>query len=249
MIDDRLREAAGQLRATSVDDVPALGRRRRPITPLVVCAVLVLGGVWVARAALHRSTPGPPAVSTVTEAPTTSTAVPAAIIPPVPCFEQAPPPPTAPGQTFPDPTVPEGGYIRPDGSLVCGEERTAIIEGLLADVPVPAGFEVPSYGTTGPGWRSLVYEVSSAVVCAWLDEWFIAQDAGDTAGMESAAHALDTANTWDMLNRDFMASHAEYLQTWVDAVNGRGGVVSGAGDVTPTRERAESALACRWRHR
>lgn len=252
MIDDRLREAARDLRRAVPSEAPPLGRRHhRPVALLVSCAVLFLGGLWAVRADWRRPTPTPPAVSAITTVPPNTTA-PVAIVPVVPCAQQAAPPPQPPDPgsgTVVDTTPPDGGYVRPDGALLCGAERTAVIEGLLADVPVPVGFEVPSYGTTGPDWRSLVYEVSSSVVCAWLDEWFIAQAAGDLAGMTTAATALDTATTWEMLNRDFVAWHAEHVKTWADAVNGRGAIGTGNGGVPPTRELAESALVCRWRHR
>lgn len=181
-----------------------------------------------------------------------STTAPAkAVIPFVPCQTQgsSPPPPTPNPEAGTLPELP-GGTVMPDGQLVCGDTRTAIIEGLLADVPVPAGFEVPAYGTNGPSWFSLIGEVSAAVVCAWLDEWFIAQDAGDAVGMGVAAAALDTTRDWEMLNKEFMAGRAEDVSKWADAVNGRGGIGTAAGvDVRPTRELAESALVCTWRHR
>ena len=120
------------------------------------------------------------------------------------------------------------------------------VAALLADVPVPAGFDAPELddGSTNDRYQ-LIAHVSGAVTCAWLDLWFTGAETGDAAMQADAAAALATSREWPMLVE--IADQGGWSdQVWLhaDAVNGGEGVTTGAGPVPPTRDEANSALGC-----
>jgi hypothetical protein len=80
-------------------------------------------------------------------------------------------------------------------------ERAAAIDTILADIPLTADFDrsaLTDQDQTSSRYP-LAVEVTRAVICAWLDQWFDATDAGDEAAATQAAAALATATDWDIL--------------------------------------------------
>lgn len=132
-------------------------------------------------------------------------------------------------------------------SIVVGDERSAIVDDLLVGVPLPPGLDAATLAIA-PGANERYQEiarVSGAVACGWLDEYFDAQDSGDAARSQVAADALATAPEWDMLVEiDSQGGWSGVLWETAAAVNGEGGVVTGAGPQEPTRENTGPGLGC-----
>jgi hypothetical protein len=131
------------------------------------------------------------------------------------------------------------------GVVTDSEEAEAIAE-LLNGVPVPDGFDVAALknGTTNDRYQFIV-QVSGAVACAWLDQWFTGQETQDPDLQSAAAAALATSHTWPMLTEIAdQGGWSDELWLHADAVNGGAGVMTGNGPSAPTRSEANSALGC-----
>jgi hypothetical protein len=132
-------------------------------------------------------------------------------------------------------------------SVVQPDERERATRDALVGVPTPPGFIAP---TNGPDSRvrdhyQFSAEVTRAVACAWLDQWFTAQTTGDTAVATAAAEALDTSRQWPiLLEMAPLGGWSSAVWEYADAVNGRGGIVTGKGPTAPTRDLAASGLGC-----
>ena len=86
--------------------------------------------------------------------------------------------------------------VRPRG-------RAATVDAMLADVPLPAGLDVEALRQGDDRVRDryqLGAEVTGAVVCAWIDSWVAATDAGDVAGVQRAVEAMATSHGWAILH-------------------------------------------------
>ena len=135
----------------------------------------------------------------------------------------------------------------PDNIVAGGAERAAAVEQLLAGVPVPAGFDVGGTQLTADRYQ-LITQVSGAVACAWLDQWFDATEAGDDAAATAAADALATSHQWPMLREiETQGAWSESLWDTADAVNGGSGGATGTGPEAPTRADTAGGLGCRSR--
>lgn len=125
--------------------------------------------------------------------------------------------------------------------VVTESERPRVVTELLDGVPTPAGFTPAAIGAAGTSDRyQLIAQVSGALACAWLDQWFSAQDADDVTRQQTAADALATSRTWPMLLE--VADQGGWsgsVWEWADAVNGG---TEPAGGVNRTG--AASALGC-----
>lgn len=131
--------------------------------------------------------------------------------------------------------------------VVTSADRAAFVEGLLADVPLPPGFDAEQLASAdGANVRyQEIARVSGAVACGWLDIWFDATETGDDATARQAADALATSADWTML--DEIADEGGWAQSvweYADSVNGGAGIITGNGPTAPTRELAESGLGC-----
>jgi len=73
---------------------------------------------------------------------------------------------------------------------------------VLADVPLPPGFEVATLkdlGSNDP--YQFGAKVTGRVGCGWIAEWQRAKQAGDTAGLERAGEALRSSHQWKVLRQ------------------------------------------------
>ncbi|MGQ5260011.1 hypothetical protein ACTWLT_04585 [Micromonospora sp. ZYX-F-536] len=72
---------------------------------------------------------------------------------------------------------------------------------VLADVPLPPGFDRAALGTLG---TNDAYQfgagVTSRVGCGWIAEWLRAKKAGDSAALKRASDALRSSHTWKVLH-------------------------------------------------
>ena len=133
------------------------------------------------------------------------------------------------------------------GQLVTPVNRSETVDALLADVPLPPGFDVQPLRDL-PGARDRYQEiarVSSAVTCGWLDVWFDAQESEDPAAGQPAVDALATATDWAMLIEiDSQGGWSSAVWETASAINGGPGVVNGEGVGVPSREGTEGGLGC-----
>ena len=130
--------------------------------------------------------------------------------------------------------------------VVSDSEQAEAIAELLNGVPVPDGFDVAALesGTTDDRYQ-FIAQVSGAVACAWLDQWFTGQETQDPDLQSAAAAALATSHTWPMLTEIAdQGGWSDELWLHADAVNGGAGVMTGNGPSAPTRSEANSALGC-----
>ena len=147
-------------------------------------------------------------------------------------------------------TVDEAAWIAsldPEQSGVGSLDPAGALDALLEGVPLPADLDVEALrqSVQPESQYQVVVGVSGAVACAWLDQWFAAGDSGDDVRRSEAAEALSTSRTWPML-LDIADEGAwpDAVWQWADAVNGLGGIMSGAGPNPPSREEANFALSC-----
>lgn len=84
--------------------------------------------------------------------------------------------------------------------IVTPQRRAGVVEAMLADVPVPAGWtavgvEIPRfadrYQTGAP--------LTLAVTCAWIEVYSVGQDDGDQAAVDRATEAMVGSKSWDVL--------------------------------------------------
>lgn len=80
--------------------------------------------------------------------------------------------------------------------------RPAVVGELLVGLPVPAGYDAgPVAGSTATVSRtSVAADLAVSVACAWLDEWALAGDTGDTVRRQDAADALAGVPDWPILD-------------------------------------------------
>jgi hypothetical protein len=134
----------------------------------------------------------------------------------------------------------------PDNIVAGGAERAAAVEQLLAGVPIPDGFTVGGNKWTADRYQ-LITQVSGAVACAWLGQWFDATEAGDNASATAAADALATSHHWRMLREiETQGAWSESLWETADAVNGGPGAATGTGSEPPTRASTASGFGCQF---
>lgn len=81
-------------------------------------------------------------------------------------------------------------------SVVQSYERPGEIDRILADVPVPAGFDLDELAAR-PGVRNEIEtEVVTAVVCGWIDQWIEGRRSGNADAVTEAVEALAGARHW-----------------------------------------------------
>jgi hypothetical protein len=83
---------------------------------------------------------------------------------------------------------------------VTASDASRVIGQMLADIPVPAGFD---RSRLLDGQNNNRYQVGAhvtgAVACAWIKQWDVATKSGDTARVTQAVNALDSSRSWRIL--------------------------------------------------
>ncbi|MDH6466409.1 hypothetical protein M2302_006617 [Micromonospora sp. A200] len=73
---------------------------------------------------------------------------------------------------------------------------------VLADVPLPPGFDTTTLGDLGTNDAyQFGAKVTSRVGCGWIAEWLRAKKAGDDAALRRAADALRSSHKWTVLHQ------------------------------------------------
>jgi hypothetical protein len=85
------------------------------------------------------------------------------------------------------------------GEAVLDAERPDAIAGILADIPVPDGFDAATIESSELSRYHLIADVTGAVTCAWIEQFRAGRAAGDAAATAQAQQALGTAREWAAL--------------------------------------------------
>jgi hypothetical protein len=103
-------------------------------------------------------------------------------------------------------------------SAVTPATRPQVVREMLADVPLPDGFDATPLerGSEVKDRYQLGAEVLGEVACAWIDRWSQARSANDQPSAKRAALVMTTARRWAEMRR--MAREGG----WPDAVDGFG---------------------------
>ena len=129
---------------------------------------------------------------------------------------------------------------------VLPSQRPAVVDGMLADIPLPPGFDpeaVRASTPAVPGPYHVGADVTGAVACGWIDSWVAARAAGDSAAAQAAVDALATAHDWDVLvEMEAQGDWPGVLWEYADALS-TDGPVSGGRPLTVTESYA-NALGC-----
>lgn len=106
----------------------------------------------------------------------------------------------------------------PSEMVVAGGAQQAVTR-ILADIPVPPGFERDDVLGDAQALDSyqLGATVTGAVACGWIEEWERARAAGDEAGAERAADQLATSHDWTVLHEmDAEGDYPEAIWEYAD---------------------------------
>ncbi|MDY7085810.1 MAG: hypothetical protein SYR96_11960 [Actinomycetota bacterium] len=110
-------------------------------------------------------------------------------------------------------------------SIVTPERAGDALDKVLTDIPLPPGFDraqLTGLGVNDP--YQFGAQVTGPVACAWLDEYFRADDANDDAAKVKAEQALRGTHNWNVLKQmkaegDWSETLWEYADKAVDADN------------------------------
>jgi len=127
-------------------------------------------------------------------------------------------------------------------SVVKAASRPVVVKAMLADIPVPPGFDSTKLENSGvlKDRYQLGAEVTGTVACAWFDRWAAARKSGDVAAERKAEAAMRTAKDWKILAEmkqdgawtEVLMAYAEAMQRPDGLWHGRplmGDVQSGLG--------------------
>jgi hypothetical protein len=106
-------------------------------------------------------------------------------------------------------------------SVVKVADRAGAVDEMLADVPLPAGFDLAEL-TSEENVLSRYHlgaRVTGAVACAWLDQWVAAVGSGDQVAAREAVDAMATSHDWAIL-KEMTAEGAwsQVLWEYADAI-------------------------------
>ena len=117
-------------------------------------------------------------------------------------------------------------------SVVRPAGRSKVVLEMLADVPLPPGFDVAPLlrGRDGAvlDRYQLGAQVAGAVACAWLDRWVTARHGGDARSVRQAVGALGTSHDWGVL-QDMQAAgdYPKVLWQYADAAAAEAPIAAG----------------------
>jgi hypothetical protein len=130
-------------------------------------------------------------------------------------------------------------------SVVLPVDRETVVRAMLADLPLPAGFDADRL-TAGDAVRDryqLGARVVGAVACTWIKQWATAKRSGDTATAARAVRAMSSSRDWEIL-REMQAEGAYPAVLWelADAMAGSGRIMGGRGSTV--QESYSQGLGC-----
>jgi hypothetical protein len=85
-------------------------------------------------------------------------------------------------------------------SAVTPEARGAVVDQMLADIPLPPDFDVAPLrqSTVATDRTQLGVKVAGSVACGWIDRWLQGRDDGDETAAGQATQALGTSRNWQV---------------------------------------------------
>ena len=115
--------------------------------------------------------------------------------------------------------------VRPDG-------RAAVVDTMLAGIPLPAGFDVAALrdanGLVNDRYQ-LGAKVAGSVACGWIGRWMDARAAGDAATIAQSVSAMATSHRWAILREmNAAGDYPEVLWELADAMPGNDDIAAGA---------------------
>lgn len=130
-------------------------------------------------------------------------------------------------------------------SVVLPVDQDEVVRKMLADVPLPTGFDASRLAGGGAvrDRYQLGARVAGAAACAWIGQWAKARQEGDSAAAAKAVAAMKTSRDWAILRE--MTSQGDYSRVvweYADAIAGPGTVVGGK--VLTVQESYTDALGC-----
>lgn len=114
--------------------------------------------------------------------------------------------------------------------VVRADGRATAVAGMVADIPLPPGFDLRSLqeGDLAGDRYDLGVEVTQAITCAWIREWEAATAAGNAAQADAAEAALATAPDWAILHEmDSEGGWSDYVREWAAGAAGTGSTPHG----------------------
>jgi hypothetical protein len=113
---------------------------------------------------------------------------------------------------------------------VTPEERAAVVDEMLADVPVHPSVRVDDLrrSDTVSDRYQLGARVSGAVACAWIEQWVRATARGDESAAATAVDAMETSRRWAILREmESQGGWSEVVWEYADALAGDPEVMGG----------------------
>ena len=129
---------------------------------------------------------------------------------------------------------------------VTPDERAAVVEAMLEDVPVhpDSGIARVKKADIVSDRYQLGAQVTGAVTCAWIRQWVQATDRGDETGAREAVDAMKTSKRWAILVEiERQGGWSATVWDFADAMAGKGEVLGGG--PTTIEESYRSAFGCR----
>ena len=130
-------------------------------------------------------------------------------------------------------------------SVVQPAVRAATIDGMLADVPVHPSVDVKKLKTSGrvSDRYQLGAQVTSPVVCAWMEQWVDSTAKEEDDRAQEAVEAMATSHNWAILREmDDEGAWPEVVWEYADAMPNNDSV-SGGGPLT-IKEGYRETLGC-----
>ena len=126
-------------------------------------------------------------------------------------------------------------------SVVKPLDQSAAIDALLRGVPLPpAGWQAngPSGSADVQDQYQLAASVYGGVTCSWIDEWLLAQHAGDAARVQRAATALKSSRSWPgLVAMSRGGDYADVVWEFADVISGTRATTAAGGKLSAYRTR------------
>jgi hypothetical protein len=103
-----------------------------------------------------------------------------------------------------EPVSPDEWLAALPASTVKPADRATVVDDMLADIPLPAGFDpAPLRRDDGrvTDRYQLGAQVTGAVACSWIGQWVDATSRGDAAAARQAVDAMNSSFDWDVLRQ------------------------------------------------
>lgn len=128
-------------------------------------------------------------------------------------------------------------------SVIQGTDRGAVLQEMLAGVPIPDGLDISQLESIGgiSDRYQLGAQVTGAVGCAWAEQWVAARATGDTNAAATAVTAMSTSHDWAILEE--MSNQGAWPQIFWMVADGMAGDGT-TDDGVPIDNFYSTALGC-----